>query len=262
MSLTVAVVDDDDDYRLVVRLALERGPDVSLVGEASEASRLPEIARRSRPDLLLLDPRMPGAPAAASEGRAQMPGLRVIMTTSLPARHVGPLREACGAAGSLARDVPVARLGAALTDLAAIVTAGERALRTARQTLPGDLRSVRQSRRIVGAALRGWCEDDVVAAAELAISELATNGIQHGGGGIEVSVAVGATSARVEVSDRNPAPPLLRQAANTDEGGRGLQVISQLATRWGVTERRTGKSVWFELDRSNRSDRIPVQDRR
>ncbi|WP_416210682.1 ATP-binding protein, partial [Frankia sp. Cas8] len=33
-----------------------------------------------------------------------------------------------------------------------------------------------------------------------------------------------------------------------DEGGRGLQLVAELATHWGARPTRTGKTVWFQLD--------------
>ena len=37
------------------------------------------------------------------------------------------------------------------------------------------------------------------------------------------------------------------RAAETDEGGRGLYLVDQLATRWGSRPTPDGKAVWFEM---------------
>ncbi len=47
--------------------------------------------------------------------------------------------------------------------------------------------------------------------------------------------------------------PRIRSAGETDEGGRGLYLVDQIATRWGSRPTRDGKAVWFE---------IPVDGRR
>ena len=46
--------------------------------------------------------------------------------------------------------------------------------------------------------------------------------------------------------DDSAALPRLRQASDDDESGRGLQVVSQLAQRWGARRTATGKVVWCE----------------
>ena len=50
-----------------------------------------------------------------------------------------------------------------------------------------------------------------------------------------------------EVLDDSAAAPRLRQADEDDERGRGLQVVSQVAQRWGTRRTGTGKVVWCEL---------------
>jgi hypothetical protein len=57
----------------------------------------------------------------------------------------------------------------------------------------------------------------------------------------------GAESVWVEVFDPDLRLPRLRSAADTDEGGRGLYLVEQLATRWGSRPTPEGKAVWFEI---------------
>jgi serine phosphatase RsbU (regulator of sigma subunit) len=57
----------------------------------------------------------------------------------------------------------------------------------------------------------------------------------------------GASSVWVEVFDPDLRLPRLRTAAATDEGGRGLYLVEQLATRWGSRPTPEGKAVWFEM---------------
>jgi serine phosphatase RsbU (regulator of sigma subunit) len=51
----------------------------------------------------------------------------------------------------------------------------------------------------------------------------------------------------VEVFDLDLRLPRLRTAGATDEGGRGLYLVEQLATRWGSRPTPEGKAVWFEI---------------
>ncbi len=57
----------------------------------------------------------------------------------------------------------------------------------------------------------------------------------------------GGDSVWVEVFDNDLRLPRIRSAAETDEGGRGLYLVDQLATRWGSRPTRDGKAVWFEM---------------
>ncbi|MGH3300160.1 MAG: SpoIIE family protein phosphatase [Streptosporangiaceae bacterium] len=51
----------------------------------------------------------------------------------------------------------------------------------------------------------------------------------------------------VEVLDSDLRLPRIRSAAESDEGGRGLYLVDQLATRWGSRPTKDGKAVWFEM---------------
>ena len=57
----------------------------------------------------------------------------------------------------------------------------------------------------------------------------------------------GASAVWVEVFDTDMRLPRIRSAAETDEGGRGLYLVDQLASRWGSRPTKDGKAVWFEV---------------
>jgi hypothetical protein len=57
----------------------------------------------------------------------------------------------------------------------------------------------------------------------------------------------GGEAVWVEVFDNDLRLPRIRSAGETDEGGRGLYLVDQLATRWGSRPTRDGKAVWFEM---------------
>ena len=82
---------------------------------------------------------------------------------------------------------------------------------------------------------------------ELIVSELVGNVVRHAGTDFMVSVSLGAM-IRVSVLDDCAAIPAVRHADAEDEGGRGLLIVDSLASTWGVTPTRSGKSVWAEVD--------------
>lgn len=49
-----------------------------------------------------------------------------------------------------------------------------------------------------------------------------------------------------EVTDPSNTQPRLRHARSTDEGGRGLFLVAQLASRWGCRYGERGKTIWAE----------------
>lgn len=57
----------------------------------------------------------------------------------------------------------------------------------------------------------------------------------------------GADTVWVEVFDNDLRLPRIRSAAADDEGGRGLYLVEQLASRWGARPTPDGKAVWFEM---------------
>ena len=89
----------------------------------------------------------------------------------------------------------------------------------------------------------------VVETTELLVSELVTNAVRHTTAArIRVDVTPQATCIRVSVHD--PVPGLDRSDGPPSPGpggGFGLGIVEELATRWGVDDIESGKSVWFEI---------------
>ncbi len=81
---------------------------------------------------------------------------------------------------------------------------------------------------------------------ELLVSELTTNALRHATGPFEVRVRA-KPRVRVEVRDGSTRLPTVKDIDTTEESGRGMQIVSQLARSWGIEQRADGKVVWFEL---------------
>ncbi len=83
--------------------------------------------------------------------------------------------------------------------------------------------------------------------AELLVSELVTNALQHAPGGVQLELSMCPPRTRVAVIDQSPAQPVVRHSGPDEVDGRGLLLVESLATDWGWQERRGGNQVWFEL---------------
>src|SRR5450755_1577114 len=71
--------------------------------------------------------------------------------------------------------------------------------------------------------------------------------VAPGGKEFTLRLRQGVSAIWVEVFDADLRLPRIRSAMETDEGGRGLYLVDQLATRWGSRPTTDGKAVWFEV---------------
>ncbi|MGJ5952801.1 SpoIIE family protein phosphatase [Streptomyces neyagawaensis] len=113
-------------------------------------------------------------------------------------------------------------------------------------TLPREPRSVGRAREYARGQLLSWDLEPLVDTAELLVSELVTNALRYGEGEIRLRLLLDRTLV-CEVWDAGLVQPRRRRARDTDEGGRGLQLVGLLSAAWGSRRTPRGKTVWFEL---------------
>jgi serine phosphatase RsbU (regulator of sigma subunit)/anti-sigma regulatory factor (Ser/Thr protein kinase) len=113
-------------------------------------------------------------------------------------------------------------------------------------TLRAEPTASRRARFLIGRPLRRWGLADQIPVAELLVSELVTNAVRYAQGPIGLRLVL-ENGLVCEVFDDSAALPRLRYPGVEDERGRGLQVVSQLAQRWGARRTPSGKVVWCEL---------------
>lgn len=85
--------------------------------------------------------------------------------------------------------------------------------------------------------------DDV----QLVVSELTTNAVIHARTPFTISVGYEHDTIRISVQDWNRIQPVVRVGAPAATSGRGLRLVSAVASDWGVDPAPDGKTVWAEL---------------
>lgn len=111
--------------------------------------------------------------------------------------------------------------------------------------LPEDPRAAGQARCHIREQLHTWGLDDLTPTTELLASELVGNVVRHAKGPVRLRLLHGPELV-CEVFDGSLTMPRIRRASETDEGGRGLQLVTALSRRWGTRYTATGKCIWTE----------------
>ena len=134
-----------------------------------------------------------------------------------------------------------------------------------RVRLAADPVSVAGARRFVADGLRTWGRDLLVDDATLCVSELAGNATLHSASTfMEVAMRPVGGAVRISVEDDGATPaaavaPPVRVGAHSDEQattGRGLAIVSMLASDWGVETTRRGKRVWAQLVEEGQANEV------
>jgi DNA-binding NarL/FixJ family response regulator len=149
----IVVVDDQDVVRAAFEVLLATQPDFAVVGSAADGEQAVRICRDLRPDVVLMDIRMPGMDGIEATRRLLTdpePPRVLILTTFDLDEHVYDALGA-GASGFLLKDATAERL----FDAVRVVAAGEALLApTVTRRLVAEFARMRARRREPDAALR------------------------------------------------------------------------------------------------------------
>jgi DNA-binding NarL/FixJ family response regulator len=115
-AIRVVLADDHPVVREGLRGMLAAEPGIEVVAEAASGAEAVAVAARYRPDVVLMDLRMPGGDgvSATAEILAGTPGARVVVLTTYETDTDIVRAVEAGAVGYLLKDTPVAELGHAI----------------------------------------------------------------------------------------------------------------------------------------------------
>ncbi len=121
MTIRVAIVDDQDLVRTGFRLILEDLPDLEIVGEAADGAQAVRLVESYRPDVTLMDVRMPTMDGVEATRLivSRDPSARVLILTTFDLDEYAFAGLRAGASGFLLKDVPVEELAQAIRAIAA-----------------------------------------------------------------------------------------------------------------------------------------------
>ncbi|MFE6170580.1 SpoIIE family protein phosphatase [Streptomyces sp. NPDC056464] len=113
--------------------------------------------------------------------------------------------------------------------------------------VPVDPAAVAEVRARATRQVEAWGYGELAMTTELIVSELVTNAIRYAEPPIRLRL-LRDSRLTCEVADASSTAPRLRHARSTDEGGRGLFLVAQLAHRWGARYTADGKIIWAEQE--------------
>jgi DNA-binding NarL/FixJ family response regulator len=130
MSTEIVIVDDQELMRLSFRLVLDSQPDLRVTGEAADGLAAIAAAIKLRPDVMLMDVRMPALDGVQATERimAADPQARIVLVTTFDLDGYLEAGRRAGACGFLLKDTAPAQLLAAIRAVAGGATAFPAAL--------------------------------------------------------------------------------------------------------------------------------------
>jgi DNA-binding NarL/FixJ family response regulator len=112
--IRVVIADDQSLVRAGFRALLDAEPDIEVVGEASDGAHAVRLAKQVRPDVMLMDIRMPGLDGLAATREiaadASLVGVRIVILTTFELDEYVAEALRSGAAGFLVKDTDPAEL--------------------------------------------------------------------------------------------------------------------------------------------------------
>ena len=107
-EITVLIADDHEVVREGLRLSLSRAPHIRVVGEAGDGASAVELAERRKPDVVIMDLRMPQMDGieATEEIATRAPATRVLVFTAYSERSLLGRGLESGAKGYILKEAP------------------------------------------------------------------------------------------------------------------------------------------------------------
>jgi two-component system, NarL family, response regulator NreC len=120
-EITCLIVDDHEVVREGLRLSLSRAPNIRVVGEASDGESAIALAERRRPNVVIMDVRMPGMDGlqATKQISERFPEVAVLIFTAYSERSLLSRGLESGAKGYILKEAPHQTLLRAIEKVAA-----------------------------------------------------------------------------------------------------------------------------------------------
>src|SRR6266566_2316689 len=120
-EITTLIVDDHEVVREGLRLSLSRAPNIRVVGEASDGESAIALAERRRPNVVIMDVRMPGMDGlqATKQISDRFPDVAVLIFTAYSERSLLSRGLESGAKGYILKEAPHQTLLRAIEKVAA-----------------------------------------------------------------------------------------------------------------------------------------------
>jgi DNA-binding NarL/FixJ family response regulator len=242
VSVRVLLVDDVADVRRLVRIALRYHGGFDVVGEARAGLQAVELATELQPDIVLLDLGLPDLAGreVLTRVRDVAPDAKIVVFTGADTQDRAYYEQ--HAEGYVLKDAELDYLVGLLEDVV------ERKVENAvSRTFSGDVSTVPEARDFVRDTLADWAvstQDEAL----LLVTELAANAVLHAQSSYDVRLSRADGLLRIEVSDNDSGTPEPQPFSSTAESGRGVVLVSAIASSWGIeTEGHEGKVTWAEL---------------
>jgi anti-sigma regulatory factor (Ser/Thr protein kinase) len=113
--------------------------------------------------------------------------------------------------------------------------------------LPPEPKSATRARSLTRDYLQSSCPPEAIEVAALLVTELVTNAVLHARTPIVVVVDASPGVVFLAVNDGSGVEPITRDYSVGAATGRGIKLVRELSTRWGVERSDAGKRVWCEI---------------
>jgi anti-sigma regulatory factor (Ser/Thr protein kinase) len=113
--------------------------------------------------------------------------------------------------------------------------------------LPPEPKSATRARTLTRDYLQTSCPPDAIEIAALLVTELVTNAVLHARTPIVLVVESSPGSVFLAVNDKAAGEPIARDYGVDAATGRGIKLVRELSSRWGVERSDAGKRVWCEI---------------